>query len=71
MLIKYWKEHRKNIDFLDMVLIKFSMVALTLFVITIWSGAMDWVHTVNTWYFLAATAIIGARPFYKYYIQRK
>ena len=70
MLIKYWKEHRKNIDFLDMGLIKFCMVALTLFVITIWSGAMDWANSVNTWIFLGAAIVIGARPFYRYYIKR-
>ena len=54
-----------------MVLIKFTMVAITLLVITIWSGAMTWVHSVNIWYFLAAVVILGARPVYRYYLKRK
>ena len=68
-IIKYWNTHRKNMDAWDMGLIKFTMVALTLFVITAWAGAMDWVHSVNTWYFLIASVVLGARPFYRYYIK--
>ncbi len=69
MLINYWKKHKKNMDFWDIGLIKFSMIALTLFVITIWTSAMNWVHSVNAWYFFVAVVIIGARPFYRYYIK--
>ena len=69
MIIAYWKKNRNKIDAWDMGLIKVTMVILTLFVITIWSAAMDWVHSVNTWYFLIAAVIIGARPFYRYYIK--
>ena len=68
MLIKYWNKNRNKLDFVDIGLIKFTMVAFTLFVITIWSTAMDWVHTVNPWYFFIAFIIIGARPFYRYYL---
>ena len=70
MLIKYWKEHKKNIDFLDMSLIKFCMVVLTLFVITIWSGAMDWVHSIHWGWFLAVFVVLGARPVYRYYLKK-
>ncbi|MCK4553101.1 hypothetical protein KAT80_02770 [Candidatus Pacearchaeota archaeon] len=68
-MINYWNKNRKNMDFWDIGLIKLCMVVLTLFVITIWSDAMNWVHSVNTWYFLIASIIIGARPFYRYYIK--
>jgi hypothetical protein len=59
----------KKMDVWDIALTKLSVVAATLFVITIWSGAMDWVHGVNTWYFLIAAAIIGARPVYRFWIK--
>jgi len=59
----------KKLDIWDIALTKLSVVAVTLFVITIWSTAMDWVHSVNTWYFLIAAIIFGARPFYRYWIK--
>ena len=68
-MINYWKKHKKNMDFWDIGLIKLSVAALVLFIITIWSAAMTWVHSVNTWYFLIAAVIFGARPFYKYYLK--
>lgn len=60
----------KKMDVGDIALIKLSVVAFTLFIITIWSAAMNWVHSVNTWYFLIAAAIIGIRPFYRYWIKQ-
>jgi len=59
----------KKINGWDVGLVKLSTAAVVLFIITIWSGAMDWVHSVNTWYFLLAAVIFGARPFYKYYMK--
>jgi len=59
----------KKMDVWDIALIKLAVVAATLFVITIWSTAMDWVHSVNTWYFLIAAVIIGIRPFYRYWLK--
>ena len=64
------KKKIKRFSVWDIALIKFSVAAITLFVITIWSGAMDWVHSVNTWYFLTAAVILGAVPFYKYYLKK-
>ncbi len=68
-MINIWKKAIKKIDVLDMALIKVSTAAFVLFVITIWSGAMDWVHSVNTWYFLVAFIILAARPLYRAYIK--
>ena len=59
----------KKINGWDVGLVKLSTAAVVLFIITIWSSAMDWVHSVNTWYFLLAAVIFGARPFYKYYMK--
>jgi len=59
----------KKLNGWDVGLIKLSVAALVLFIITIWPAAMDWVHSVNPWYFLIAMAILGARPFYKYWVK--
>jgi hypothetical protein len=59
----------KKLNGWDVGLVKLSVAALVLFIITIWSAAMDWVQNVNTWYFLIAAVIFGARPFYKYYMK--
>jgi len=59
----------KNLDLWDIALIKITMVAFTLFVITIWQAAMDWVHTVNPWYFFVAFVIFAIRPVYRYWIK--
>jgi hypothetical protein len=59
----------KKLNGWDVGLVKLSTAAVVLFIITIWSAAMDWVHSVNTWYFLIAAVIFGARPFYKYYMK--
>ena len=68
-LTKHWEKNRNKIDCLDMSLIKFTMVFLTLFVITILPAAMAWVDSVNPWHFLIVTIILVARPFYRYSIK--
>lgn len=65
-MIKYWN---KKMDVWDVALIKFSVAAFVLFVITIWPTAMTWVHSVNPWYFFTAFIIIAIRPFYRFYIK--
>ena len=69
-MIKFWKERMKRLDVLDIALIKFSVAAFVLFIITIWSDAMTWVHSINPWYFLIAALIIGARSIYRVYIKK-
>lgn len=44
-------------------------IIAVLFLITIWPAAMDWVHSVNPWYFLVAFVILVARPFYRFYLK--
>ena len=68
-MIKIWKKAIKKLDVLDITLIKFYSAAFVLFLITIWPAAMTWVHSINAWWFLLATAIIGARPFYRAYMK--
>jgi hypothetical protein len=59
----------KKIDMFDMGLIKLSTAAFVLFLITVWSGAMDWVHSVNTWYFFAGFVVLALRPMYRFYFK--
>lgn len=59
----------KKIDWLDVGLIKFTSAAFVLWLITIWPAAMEWVHSVNPWYFFTAAVIFGARPVYRAYIK--
>lgn len=59
----------KKMDVWDIALTKLYVAAIVLFIITIWSAAMDWVHSVNTWYFLIVAVIAGIRPFYRYWIK--
>jgi hypothetical protein len=59
----------KKIDAFDMALVKLAVAALVLFIITIWPEAMDWVNSVNPWYFLIAFAIFAVRPMYRVYLK--
>ena len=68
-MISFLKKKIKTLNHGDVGLIKLSVAAFTLFVITLWSAAMTWVHSVNTWYFFVVTLLFGARPFYKYYMK--
>jgi len=54
---------------MDVGLIKLSVAASVLFLITIWSALMDVVTSVNPWYFLVAFVIFVARPFYKFWMK--
>jgi len=59
----------KKLDIWDIALTKLTVAAGILFIITIWSAAMDWVHSVNPWYFLIAFIIFAIRPMYRFYIK--
>ena len=65
----FFEKAVKKLDVLDISLIKLSVAATVLFVITIWPAAMDWVHSVNTWYFLAAAIVLAMRPCYRAYLK--
>jgi len=68
-MIAWLNKKLKKTDIWDIGLIKWASMAFALFVITIWPAAMDWVHSVDAWWFLMAAVIIGARPFYRFYIK--
>jgi|TARA_Y100000310_G_C20452322_1_gene701381 hypothetical protein len=68
-MINWLNKKVKRMDAWDIGLVKLSVAASVLFLITIWSAAMTWVHSVNTWYFLIAAVVFGARPLYKVYMK--
>ena len=68
-MIAWLKKRVKRMDLWDVGLIKWSVVAFVLFVITIWPAFLSWVQSVNPWYYLIAFLILVARPFYRIYIK--
>ena len=68
-LIRWWGEKLRKLDIWDIGLIKGSVAAIVLFIITIWPAAMAWVQSVNPWYFLIAAVVLGARPLYRFYLK--
>jgi len=68
-MIDWFNQRLKNLDVWDISLTKLSVAAGILFIITIWSAAMDWVHSVNPWYFLIAWIIFVIRPGYRFYLK--
>ena len=72
MITNFWSwlnKRVKRMDVWDIALVKLSVAGFVLFVITIWSAAMNWVHSVNPWYFLIAMVILAARPLYRVYLK--
>ena len=68
-MIAWLKKRVKRMDLWDVALIKWSVVAFVLFVITILPAFLSWVQSVNPWYYLVAFLILVARPFYRIYIK--
>lgn len=65
----FFEKAVKKLDVLDISLIKLSVAATVLFAITIWPAAMEWVHSVNPWYFLIAAVVLAMRTWYKAYMK--
>ena len=68
-MLKNFDKKVKQLDSVDIGLIKLTVVLAVLFIITIWPAAMTWVQSVNPWYFLIAAVIAGIRPFYRYWLK--
>jgi len=68
-MIAWLKKRVKRMDIWDIALIKYSVIAFVLFVITIWPAFLNWVLFVNPWYFFIAFLILIARPFYRVYLK--
>ena len=70
-MITWLKDRVKKMDVWDVALVKWSVAAFVLFIITIWPAAMDWVQSVNPWYFLIAFVIFVIRPVYRVYMKKE
>jgi len=68
-MISWLDKKVKKMDAWDVGLVKFSVAAIVLFIITIWPAAMTWVQSINPWYFLVAGIIIALRPLYRVYLK--
>ena len=66
-MIKEMNKNVKKMTVWDIGLTKLSVAAFVLFVITIWPAAMDWIHSVNPWYFLIAFVVFAIKPFSKFW----
>jgi|TARA_B100002003_G_scaffold140637_1_gene130094 hypothetical protein len=60
--MKKMNKRMKKLDIWDMALTKLTVLVGTLFILTIWPAAMDFVVSVNPWWFLAAFVVFAARP---------
>ena len=63
-------EKVKEMGAMDWALIKFAVAFGTLTLITYVPPVMEWVQNTNRLYFLIATMVFGATPFYKIYIKK-
>jgi len=68
-MIKWLTKKVKKMDVWDVALTKLAVAAFAFWIITLWPAAMNWVHSVNTWYFFIAFIIFAARPIYRVYIK--
>jgi hypothetical protein len=61
-----FKDKIKKLDVLDMALVKLSVAAFVLFLLTVPNPTnnffMSWIHTVHWGWFLAAAVILALRP---------
>ena len=62
-----FEEKLRRMDVMDIGLIKLSVAAIVLFLITIWPALMKLVTSVNPWYFLVAFVVFAVRPLYKFW----
>jgi len=64
-----FEKQLKRLKLPDLALVKLAVAAFVLFAVAIWPAAMNWVKSVNPWYFLAvsliAAAIVQARVWKK------
>lgn len=60
----------KKLDFVDIGLIKMSVLAFTLGIVSYSQSFTAWVQSVNYMWFLAIFVLAVARPFYRAWIKK-
>jgi hypothetical protein len=66
-MIDKLNEKIKKLVIWDISLIKLSVAASILFVLSIWPAALNWVGNTNYWWFLIAFIIFAIIPMKKFY----
>jgi hypothetical protein len=59
----------KKMDGWDLGLVKLTVAAAVLFIVTISSTVMGWVQSISPWYFLIIAIIFAIRPLYRIYMK--
>jgi hypothetical protein len=62
-----FEKNVKKMDLYDIGLIKLSVLAFVLFVLTIWPSALNLALSLNPWIYFVAFAILAVRPFYNFF----
>ena len=57
----------KNLDMWDIGLTKLAVALGVIFLLAIWPAAMNWVKSVNPWYFLVVAIVFAIRPLYRFF----
>ncbi len=68
-MIKELNKRVKKLSIWDIALTKATVAAGVLFLITIWPAAMNWVHSVNPWWFLVAFLVFAVKPMHDFYLK--
>jgi len=50
----------KRLKLVDVAITKIAVVAFVLFLIGIWPAALNWVLSINYWYFLIIAIVLAA-----------
>lgn len=64
-LITFWNEKIKNMDWLDIGLIKFGVLAFTLMLVKFWESLLS----LEWYWYLVIFVVLIIRPFYRVYIK--
>ena len=65
-----FKNMVKKLDFVDIGLIKLSVLAFTLGIVSYSKEFVAWVQSVNYMWFLDIFVLAAARPFYRAWIKK-
>jgi len=66
-LKKIWGKKLKKMDMWDISLIKLTMIAFTLAMITTFGILMTWTHKVNPFWFWGFFLLFAVRPMMKWF----
>lgn len=59
----------KKLDMWDIALTKLAVAFGVIFLLAIWPVAMNWVKSVNPWYFFVVAIGAAIRPLYRFFKQ--